>query len=67
MTNESVKIDKYVIRDEKSPRIIIFDKELQLTICSFNTLVEEWNRALAGVVLDELNSGDYEVIDDEEL
>jgi hypothetical protein len=62
--NEKVMIDKYVVKDEKSPRIIIFDNELQKSICSFNTLNVEWNRALADILLDELNTGKYEDEDD---
>ena len=66
MVNESVKIDKYVIKDEKTPKIIIFDNELQRNIVSVNTLVAEFNLALAGIILDELNTGKYEVDDDGE-
>ena len=66
MTDEKVTIDKYVIRDEKSPKIMIYDNERQMIICSCNTVNEEWNRALANIVLDELNTGNYEeVIEDE--
>ena len=56
----SVKIDKYVIIDEKSPKMIIFDKDNQKNIVSVNTLDSEINLALAEIILDELNTGKYE-------
>jgi hypothetical protein len=60
----TVKIDKYVILTEKSPKIIIFDNELQRNICSINTLDADDNVALAQILLDELNTGAYEPVED---
>ena len=63
--SESVKIDKYVLKDEKSPRILIFDKEIQQNIVSVNTLNNENNLLLAEMILAELNTGKYEVVEDD--
>ena len=60
----SVKIDKYRLIDEKSPKIIIYDNELQRNIISVNTVDVDNNLALAGMILEELNTGKYEVDDD---
>lgn len=56
----SVKIDRYSLSDEASPKIIIFDNKLQRNICSVNTLNRENNVLLANILLDELNTGKYE-------
>ena len=61
----TVKIDKYVLKTEKSPKIIIFDNELQKNIVSVNTLVAENNLALAQMILLELNTGKYEPVDED--
>ena len=63
--SESVKIDKYVLKDEKSPRILIFDKEIQQNIVSVNTLNNEFNLLLAEMILAELNTGKYEPVEDD--
>jgi hypothetical protein len=57
----SVKIDKYRLIDEKSPKIIIYDNELQRNIISVNTVDVDNNLALAEMILEELNTGKYEV------
>lgn len=59
----SVKIDKYRLIDEKSPKIIIYDNELQRNIISVNTVDVDNNLALAEMILEELNTGKYEVDD----
>ena len=59
----SVKIDKYRLIDEKSPKIIIYDNELQRNIISVNTIDVDNNLALAEMILEELNTGKYEVDD----
>jgi hypothetical protein len=56
----SVKIDRYQLNYEKSPKIIIFDNKLQKNICSVNTLDKDNNELLAQILLDELNTGKYE-------
>ena len=61
----TVKIDKYVLKTEKSPKIIIFDNELQKNIVSVNTLIAENNLALAQMILLELNTGKYEPVDED--
>lgn len=65
MSNETVKIDKYVLKTEKSPKIIIFDNDLQKNIVSVNTLNNENNLLLAEMILAELNTGRYEVVEDD--
>ena len=56
----SVQIDRYVIYEEQSPRVIIYDRELERNICGITTLNRENNIALANILLDELNTGKYE-------
>lgn len=56
----SVKIDRYELKEEASPKIIVFDNKLQRNICSVNTLDKENNVLLANILLDELNTGKYE-------
>lgn len=56
----SVKIDRYELKFEQSPKIIIFDNKLQMNIASVNTKDKENNVSLAQILLDELNTGHYE-------
>lgn len=56
----TVKIDRYELSEEKSPKIIIKDNKLQKNICSVNTLDKEHNLELARIILEELNTGKYE-------
>lgn len=56
----SVKIDRYELKEDASPKIIVFDNKLQRNICSVNTLDKENNILLANILLDELNTGKYE-------
>lgn len=56
----SVKIDRYEIKYEKSPKIIIFDNKLQRNICSVNTTDKDHNVRLSEMILSELNTGNYE-------
>lgn len=56
----SVKIDRYELKFEQSPKIIVFDNKLQRNICSVNMLDRDNNVLLATILLDELNTGKYE-------
>ena len=56
----SVKIDRYELKFEQSPKIIVFDNKLQRNICSVNTLDRDNNVLLATILLNELNTGNYE-------
>lgn len=56
----SVLIDRYELKLEQSPKVIIYDTLLELNIVSVNTLNKDYNLALASIVLDELNTGKYE-------
>ena len=56
----SVKIDRYELKFEQSPKIIIFDNKLQMNIASVNTKNKDNNVSLAQILLDELNTGHYE-------
>ena len=72
----TVKIDRYeiiekespkvVIYDNKlqmsiaSPKVVIYDNKLQMSIASIYTKVKEHNMSLAQIILDELNTGHYE-------
>ncbi len=56
----SVKIDRYDLKFEQSPKIIVFDNKLQRNICSVNTLDRDNNVLLATILLNELNTGNYE-------
>lgn len=56
----SVLIDRYVVNDEQSPKVLIYDKKMERIIGSVNTLDKENNVALANILLDELNTGKYE-------
>ena len=66
MTDEKVKIDKYVIVDEKSPRYMIYDNSIQKHIVSVNTLNRDDNLLLAEMILEELNTGKYEHDEEDE-
>ena len=63
--SENVKIDKYVLVTEKSPKVIVFDNSIQRNIVSVNTLSDEHNLALAEMILAELNTGKYEAVEDD--
>lgn len=63
--SENVKIDKYVLVTEKSPKVIVFDNSIQRNIVSVNTLSDEHNLALAEMILAELNTGKYEPVEDD--
>ena len=63
--SDSVKIDKYVLVTEKSPKVIVFDNSIQRNIVSVNTLSDEHNLALAEMILAELNTGKYEPVEDD--
>ena len=56
----SVKIDRYEIIVKES-KILIYDNKLQMSIASFYTKVKDNNLSLAQIVLDELNTGHYEI------
>ena len=60
----SVKIDRYELKFEQSPKIIIFDNKLQMNIASVNTKNKDNNISLAQILLDELNTGHYEEDDE---
>ena len=60
----SVKIDRYELKFEQSPKIIIFDNKLQMNIASVNTKNKDNNVSLAQILLDELNTGHYEEDDE---
>ena len=63
--SDNVKIDKYVLVTEKSPKVIVFDNSIQRNIVSVNTLSDEHNLALAEMILAELNTGKYEAVEDD--
>lgn len=56
----SVKIDRYELKFEQSPKIIVFDNMLQRNICSVNMLDRDNNVLLVTILLNELNTGNYE-------
>lgn len=56
----TVKIDRYEIIEKESPKVIIYDNKLQMSIASIYTKVKEYNMSLAQIILDELNTGNYE-------
>ena len=56
----TVKIDRYEIIEKESPKVIIYDNKLQMSIASIYTKIKEYNIALAQIILDELNTGHYE-------
>ena len=56
----SVKIDRYEIIEKESPKVVIYDNKLQMSIGSIYTKVKEHNMSLAQIILDELNTGHYE-------
>ena len=61
----SVMIDKYVIKTEQIPKVLIYDNELQRHIVSVNTINAEHNTAIAEIILQELNTGKYEPVEDD--
>lgn len=56
----TVKIDRYEIIEKESPKVVIYDNKLQMSIASIYTKVKEYNMSLAQIILDELNTGHYE-------
>lgn len=60
----TVKIDRYELKLEQSPKMIIFDNKLQMNIASVNTKDRDNNERLAQILLDELNTGHYEEDDE---
>jgi hypothetical protein len=62
----TVQIDRYEIKDEKSPKMLVYDNKLQKFIVSVNTSIAEVNLALAEIILAELNTGNYEEDDEDE-
>ena len=55
----SVKIDRYELIVKES-KVVIYDNKLQMSIASVYTNVKEYNMSLAQIILDELNTGNYE-------
>lgn len=55
----TVKIDRYVIDSESSPKVLIKDMLYGRYIANVNTNNREHNLRLASILLDELNTGDY--------
>lgn len=55
----TVKIDRYELIVKES-KIVIYDNKLQMSIASIYTKVKEHNMSLAQIILDELNTGNYE-------
>ena len=55
----SVKIDRYELVVKES-KVVIYDNKLQMSIASIYTKVKEYNMSLAQIILDELNTGNYE-------
>ena len=55
----SVKIDRYELIVKES-KVVIYDNKLQMSIASIYTKVREHNMSLAQIILDELNTGNYE-------
>ena len=55
----SVKIDRYELVVKES-KVVIYDNKLQMSIASIYTKVKEHNMSLAQIILDELNTGNYE-------
>ena len=56
----TVKIDRYEIIVKES-KVVIYDNKLQMSIASIYTKVKDHNMSLAQIILDELNTGHYEV------
>ena len=56
----TVKIDRYELVVKES-KVVIYDNKLQMSIASIYTKVKEHNMSLAQIILDELNTGHYEV------
>ena len=55
----SVKIDRYELIVKES-KVVIYDNKLQMSIASIYTKVKDHNMSLAQIILDELNTGNYE-------
>ena len=55
----TVKIDRYELIVKES-KVVIYDNKLQMSIASIYTKVKEFNMSLAQIILDELNTGNYE-------
>ena len=55
----TVKIDRYEIIVKES-KVVIYDNKLQMSIASIYTKVKDHNMSLAQIILDELNTGNYE-------
>ena len=56
----TVKIDRYELVVKES-KVVIYDNKLQMSIASIYTKVKDHNMSLAQIILDELNTGHYEV------
>ena len=56
----TVKIDRYELIVKES-KIVIYDNKLQKSIASIYTKIKDHNMSLAQIILDELNTGHYEV------
>ena len=56
----TVKIDRYELIVKES-KIVIYDNKLQMSIASIYTKIKDHNMSLAQIILDELNTGHYEV------
>ena len=55
----TVKIDRYELVVKES-KVVIYDNKLQMSIAGIYTKVKEHNMSLAQIILDELNTGNYE-------
>ena len=55
----TVKIDRYELIVKES-KVVIYDNKLQMSIASIYTKVKDHNMSLAQIILDELNTGNYE-------
>lgn len=55
----TVKIDRYELVVKES-KVVIYDNKLQMSIASIYTKIKEYNMSLAQIILDELNTGNYE-------
>ena len=55
----TVKIDRYELIVKES-KIVIYDNKLQMSIASIYTKIKDHNMSLAQIILDELNTGNYE-------
>ena len=55
----TVKIDRYELIVKES-KVVIYDNKLQMSIASIYTKIKDHNMSLAQIILDELNTGNYE-------